>query len=171
MYHVLVDIARSRAYWLFLITLGISLEGVALYYQYALEYWPCVLCIHVRILVFGIILVAGVALCLRRSRLLRSLMHVLMSLLMAVLVERAWILIGVERGTIEGSCSMDSGLPGWLALDRWFPFLFKIWEPCGYTPELLAGITMAEALLVLFSLLLAVSVILTLASVRDRRGA
>ena len=37
-------------YWLALIVLGVSMEISALIYQYLLEYWPCVLCIHVRIL-------------------------------------------------------------------------------------------------------------------------
>jgi len=32
---------------------------------------------------------------------------------------------------------MESGLSGWFALDEWMPLVFKVWEPCGYTPELL----------------------------------
>lgn len=42
---------------------------------------------------------------------------------------------------------MDLGLPAWLALDDWLPWLFEVQTSCGYTPELPLGITMAEALL------------------------
>ncbi len=170
MLNALAAIARSSTYWLLLFALGVILEAVALFYQYELEYWPCVICIHVRVwvLVFSLIAIAGIF--TRRIWPLRSLMHALVTIIMAILVERSWNLLGVERGTIEGSCSMASGLPNWFALDVWFPAMFKVWEPCGYTPELMFGITMAEALLVLFIGLLLVSALLTLASLRDKRA-
>jgi disulfide bond formation protein DsbB len=59
---------------------------------------------------------------------------------------------------------MESGLPDWFALDVWFPKLFKVWEPCGYTPELLFGITMAEGLLVFSVVMVLVTVTLTIAT-------
>jgi disulfide bond formation protein DsbB len=59
---------------------------------------------------------------------------------------------------------MDSGLPGWFALDVWFPKLFKVWEPCGYTPELLFGVTMAEGLVLFSVTMVAVSVTLAVAT-------
>jgi disulfide bond formation protein DsbB len=76
-----------------------------------------------------------------------------MALLMGGMLERSWQLLGTERGWIFGSCNMDAGLPAWFALDRWFPAVFEVKDACGYTPELLFGVTMAEALL-LFSLTL-----------------
>ncbi|MDH3971388.1 MAG: disulfide bond formation protein B, partial [Gammaproteobacteria bacterium] len=53
--------------------------------------------------------------------------------------------------------------PSWFALDQWFPAMFKVWEACGYTPELLFGVTMAEALLVLSIMLVAMGTLLILA--------
>lgn len=170
MLNILTTIAQSRVYWLLLLVLGIILEAVALFYQYKLDYYPCVLCIHVRVWVLAFILIAVVAVVVYRSWPLRSLMHVATTLIMAILAERSWNLLGVERGTIEGSCSMESGLPGWLALDEWFPVVFKVWEPCGYTPELLLGITMAEALLALFAGLFCISAMLTLTSLLNRHS-
>lgn len=169
MLNLLTVIARSRGYWLALVALGVSFEAVALYYQYGLGYLPCMLCIHVRILVLAFTLVAVMAVFMCRFWPLRNLMHALVTGIMALLLERSWHLFGVERGTIEGSCSMESGLPNWFALDAWFPAMFKIWEPCGYTPELVFGITMAEALLVLSAGLLLFSTLLTLVSLNDRR--
>jgi len=142
---------------------GIFLESSALYYQYVLDYMPCVLCIHVRILVLAIIILALLALRLRHLTTALLSTHILMTAVLASLFERSYQLLGVERGFIFGSCSMDSGLPSWFALDTWLPSLFKIWEACGYTPELLFGITMAEALIALSSVLLLVSGILSAA--------
>jgi disulfide bond formation protein DsbB len=143
---------------------GLSLEAVALYYQYALDYYPCVLCIHARIWVLGFVLVALLALFVRRFRYLRILMHGLTVVLSIGLLERAWMLLGTERGIVEGSCNFESGLPAWFALDQWFPTLFKVWEACGYTPELLFRVTMAESLVLLGAAALLVSVTMAVAS-------
>jgi len=156
----LLTAGNSAWYWLTLLVLGLAMESVALIYQYALDYGPCVVCIHVRIWVLGIILVALPALLLRRIHFLHRVAHLLAPIMMAGLLERSWLLLGIERGTVEGSCSFDSGLPPWFALDQWFPAIFKVQEACGYTPELVFGITMAEALVVLAAGLLLVTVTL-----------
>ncbi len=155
-------IARGPAWWLGLIALGVAMEATALYYQYALDYYPCVLCIHVRIWTLGVIVLALIALAVRRRPLLRLLAHGLTTVLMAGLLERSWRLLGTERGFIEGSCTFDAGLPPWFALDRWLPWMFQVQDACGYTPELLFGVTMAEALTVLAATLLVFSAALTL---------
>ena len=160
----LAAIGAGAWYWLAILATGLSLEAVALYYQYALDYYPCVLCIHVRIWVLGFVLAALLALFVRSFRYLRTLMHGLTVVLSLGLLERAWMLLGIERGTVEGSCSFDSGLPAWFALDQWFPALFKVWEACGYTPEILFGITMAEGLVVFGVAALLVSATMAVAS-------
>jgi len=163
----LAVIGAGAWYWLAILVTGLSLDAVALYYQYGLDYYPCVLCIHVRIWVLGFVLVALLALFVRSFRYLRTLMHGLTVVLSIGLLERAWMLLGIERGSVEGSCSFESGLPDWFALDQWFPALFKVWEACGYTPELLFGVTMAESLVLLGAVALLVSVTMTVASLSE----
>jgi len=165
----LAETGRSPAYWGILALIAMTMEATALFYQYRLDYWPCVLCIHVRIWVLGLLATALFGLGVRHHRRLRVLAHALVAGTGAGLLERSLKLLGVERGTLEGSCSMDSGLPPWFALDQWFPWMFKVWEPCGYTPELPLGITMAEALVAFSALLLAMALSLTLAALGDRR--
>lgn len=143
----LTCLSRSRWYWLGLITLGIGMEAVALFYQYALEYSPCVLCIHVRIWVLALILVGILGFLTRKSAGMNKLNHLLTLGVSIGFAERSWRTLAVERGWIIDTCSMDSGLPNWFALDKWLPAVFQPWEPCGYTPELLFNITMAEGLM------------------------
>ncbi len=139
---------ETGAYWLVFLLLGLAMEGVALFYQYKLDYAPCVICIHIRIWTAALILVAISGLLVHKSRIGILTSQLLMLVVSIGLLERSWLLLGIERGFVEGSCSMDSGLPSWFALDKWWPTVFEVMEPCGYTPELLFGITMAEALLV-----------------------
>lgn len=160
-------IGTSPLYWLGLLILVLALEGVALFYQYRLDYWPCVLCIHVRIWLAVLGLVALVMLILRRAPVAG---HLATGVIGVGLLERSWLLLGTERGFIEDAgCGMDLGLPAWLALDDWLPWLFEVQTSCGYTPELLFGITMAEALLLFSALATLAGVTLAVATVRPAR--
>ncbi len=155
--------SHGRGWWLFLLLLGLGLEATALYYQYGLDEPPCVLCIHVRIGVLLMMLAALIGL-LGAGRLA----HLLNLLVQAWLIERSWQLLAIERGWSFGECDMLLGTPDWLPLDRWFPLIFEVKTACGYTPLLPGGVSMAEALMGLLSLLGLVSLLLTAFSFRQR---
>ena len=157
------SLAHSRSYWVVLLLVALTMIGVALYYQYALEELPCVLCIHTRIWVSALILIALFALTFRREWLVVT-MHGLSVVCAAGLLERSYQLLGTERGFIFSDCGFDLGLPAWLALDKWLAPLFRVETSCGYTPELFAGITMAEGLMALSTILLLISLTLTMAA-------
>ncbi|MBY4676005.1 disulfide bond formation protein B [Marinobacterium arenosum] len=165
---MLNSLSRSSGYWLLLILLVLAMEGIALFYQYVLDYGPCVLCVQIRIWLLALGLVGVLALLLKGSRGGRLFSHLASTVVAVGLLERSWNTLAVERGWLEGACDMDVGLPDWFALDRWLPALFEPWEPCGYTPELLFGITMAEGLILFSATLLLVSAALTLTTLRQR---
>lgn len=155
--------SRRVLYWWVLIVLGLASEGVALFYQHVLEYGPCPLCIHTRILVLAFILVACAALIVRAIPMVR-IFHLLNTGIMLWLCERTYMLLGTERGFVLTECGVDSGLPAWFALDEWFPPLFKVMESCGYTPQMPFGVSMAEALSVFFPTLLLISLLMLIGS-------
>ena len=159
----LQKIAHSRWYWLALVALGLSFIAVALYYQYALEESPCVMCIQVRIWMLCLTLVAFNAYVLN-NRWINHIAHILTVVIAVGLLDRSYQLLGTERGFVFGDCGFDLGLPSWLPLDTWFPELFRVHSSCGYTPELIFGITMAEALIVFSVTFLLVSLTLTIMS-------
>ena len=167
MFTRLIELSQQRLYWLLLVTAGIALEAGALFYQYALDEWPCVLCIHIRIWIFAFIIVGVLALFLTRSRLAMRVMHGLTLGLMIGLLERSYQVLAVERGWVFGDCGMDLGLPpwlSWLALDQWMPWLFEVQTTCGYTPLIAFNISMAEVLMVVSVLLAAMSAAMFVAS-------
>jgi disulfide bond formation protein DsbB len=156
-------VVENKWYWLALLALGLSMEAVALLYQHGFKEDPCVLCIQVRLWVLCLIVVALLALAVRRAWFYR-LAQLLTIVIFAGLLERSWQLFGTERGFLYGDCGFDLGLPAWLALDEWFPAVFRVETSCGYTPELLFGITMAEALLVMSGVLLLAALVIMAAS-------
>lgn len=147
------DLGQRRLYWTGLVLLGLGLEGAALYYQYALDEWPCVLCIHIRIWILGFILTGIVGLLFIYSIHLIRLLHAISVVATVGMLERSYQVLAVERGWIFGDCAMELGMPDWFALDKWLPSVFEVQTSCGYTPYILFNITMAEILLVVSVLL------------------
>jgi disulfide bond formation protein DsbB len=161
--------SHRRLYWILLIIFGLSLEATALYYQYLLDEWPCVLCIHIRIWILAFIVLAFLSLLVGNHRWLTPVFHLINTAIMVGFVERSWQTLAVERGWVFGDCDMESGLPPWFALDQWFPSIFEVQTACGYTPLVVFNITMAELLLVFSSLLLGVSLVLLAVSLRGEK--
>ena len=149
----LTRLSRQRRYWLALVLIGVTLEVGALYYQYVLDEWPCVLCIHVRIWLSGIVLLGLLAMILPDSPWTLRILHALNLGLMIGLLERSWQVLAVERGWVFGDCSMELGMPDWFALDRWLPAIFEVQTTCGYTPLVVFDISIAEIMMVVSVLL------------------
>jgi disulfide bond formation protein DsbB len=153
----LKDIAHSRWYWLVYIVGGVSLIAIALYFQYARDELPCVMCIQIRLWFSLLIIVSFIGLLARRIKAINALVQGSIVFIAVGLMERSYKLLGTERGFWDGHCGFDIGLPTWFAVDKWLPWLFRVETTCGYTPEILFGITMAETLMVMSVALLIVS--------------
>ncbi len=162
MLDTLARITRSAYWWLALLLYGFTSEAVALFYQHVLGEWPCVLCIQMRLWMVLLISIALLVLVLRRYTAAILTGQLLVVVAATGMLERSWQLLGTERGFLEGDCGFDLGLPAWFRPDQWLPALFEVQTSCGYTPELLFGITMAEALIVTSALLLLVALVLML---------
>lgn len=161
----LKDISHSQWYWLAYIFVGLNLLASALYFQYLLNEPPCVVCIQIRLWISLLVIVAIVGLFVRDHKIMSMFANLATMLIAAVLTERSYLLLGTERGFIFADCGFDLGLPAWVAIDQWLPWLYGIEVSCGYTPEILFGTTMAEMLMVMSVVFLLVSFIVFLASI------
>ena len=137
----------SRWYWLALALFGITLLGVALYYQYALGDEPCQVCIHARLWVVAFTLIALIMLVIPQTSLPRVVGNMGVLIAGVGLFERARYLYRLENGIGDGSCQFQLGMPDWFAVDRWMPWLFEVRNLCSFTPEMLFGLSMAETLM------------------------
>jgi disulfide bond formation protein DsbB len=141
-------VTRSPLFWVVVFLICTLMEGTALYYQYVLEYDPCVLCVQIRgcillIMIASVIGIFGAS--WKPSRLIAHLLGLFGS---GLFLERSYQTLGVEKGFIEGSCTLSGGFPNWIPLNELWPAVFEPLELCGYTPLLPMGISMAEALIV-----------------------
>ena len=150
---IVLSLLTSKGYWLLLAFLGFFMQGVALYYQYVVGDEPCQICIHTRIWVAAFALLGLVMCVMQRIRLVDIIGHVLAVGCMMGLWERCWYLFNIENGKGQGSCEFFLGFPDWFALDKWFPAMFEVRNLCGFTPELMWGVSMAQCLIVVSSAL------------------
>ena len=164
----LKDLSHSHWYWGLALLTGVSLLVIALIYQYVFDERPCLLCIQVRLWVSVFIIVSFIGLLVRHNRVMNSISHLSIVLIAVALVDRSYQLLGTERGFIFGDCGFDLGLPSWFAIDEWLPSVYYVQTSCGYTPEIIFGITMAESLMVFSVALLLVSACVCLASFLKR---
>lgn len=151
------NMSHSHWYWSAYIVAVLVLLTAALYFQFVREELPCLMCIQVRLLVSLLVIVAFTGLFSRHNRAINSIAHLSVVMIAAALTERSYQLLGTERGFVFGDCGFDLGLPGWFAIEDWLPWLYRVETSCGYTPEIIFGITIAESLMVLSVLLLLLS--------------
>ena len=161
----LQNMSQSNWYWLVYIIGGLTLLAVALFFQYSLEKAPCAMCIQVRLWFSLFVIVSIVGLLTRTNRIMNAVANLSIVIIAIGATERAYQLLGTERGFIFSDCGFDLGLPAWLPVDQWLPWLYRVETLCGYTPELFFGITMAELLIVISGLLLLLSSAVFIASI------
>lgn len=160
----LKSIGQSHWYWLLYIISGLTLLAAALFYQHILDELPCVACIQVRIWLSLFVVVSFVGLLARHNRVVNIVSNISIILIAIGLTERSYLLLGTERGFVFSDCGFNLGLPAWFAIDEWLPWMYRVETSCGYTPEIVFGITMAEALMLLSVCLLVVSCCISLAA-------
>ena len=160
------QLMQGKLFWITLILLGFSLEGLAYYYQYVLEEPPCILCIHFRLLVVLMIVFSLLGVLLKSSKAGNVFASATLLLVFGGMAERSYQLLGTERGFINGECAATLNFPNWIAVDQWFPSFFAPWTSCGYTPKLIFDITMAEALMVFSVVMTILAIGMLAASVR-----
>lgn len=138
-----------------IVGLGMAMWAVALFYQYVMGDAPCVLCVHVRAWLTGVILCALLGCAARGKPLSMGGAAVLTFIPAIIFLDKTYSVYAVEAGIKASGCQFDAGFPSWLALDDWAPALFAPQGLCGTTPDLLFGFTMGQGLLGVAILLLA----------------
>lgn len=164
----LSDLPSHYGYWLTFSLIGLALLLAALYYQHILNEQPCVVCVQIRLWISLLIIASIASLLLRQFRAGNIFANLVVFITAVGLIERSYLLLGTERGFIFADCGFDLGLPIWLAVEEWLPWLYRVETSCGYTPEIIFGITMAEALMAMSVLLFVVSACVLVTSILIR---
>jgi len=147
------DWAEQRWAWALLFASALILELIALYFQYAMDLKPCIMCIYQRTAVFGLLFAAMLPLLKNNS----------MTRLLAFIgwgVSAIWgMLIAIEHVDIQTatnpffvSCEIVPNFPSFLPLHTMLPNLFAATGDCGNIDWQLFGMSMPQWMIVVFAL-------------------
>jgi disulfide bond formation protein DsbB len=161
-------LVADRRAWALLAVSAVTLELVALWFQYGMQLDPCVKCVYERLAVFGIALAGLIGLSRPAALWIRVPAYGLW------LLSAGWGLrLAVEHVAIQQdpqlalSCTFAAEFPAWARLDEWLPWLF---QPTGYCDDVQwqwLSLSMAQWMVVVFAVYL---LILAVVVVIDARG-
>ncbi len=127
------DLSTNKNAWLLLAVSALGLELAALFFQYALELKPCIMCIYQRVAIWGIFL-AGILVYLGHQQVLVRIIGYALWGTSAI-----WgLLIAIEHVEMQTSttsflfgCEIIPNFPTWAPLHEWLPALFAATGDCG----------------------------------------
>ncbi|PSJ48213.1 disulfide bond formation protein DsbB [Zobellella endophytica] len=150
--------SRSRFAWA-LLTLGTTLLLlIALFFQYALGYQPCVMCVYQRAALVVVIAAGLLGWLAPRSPVLASSAMLIWLAASADGFLLAWEHVGYQLNPSPfNQCSSFAEFPAWLPLDSWLPALFFPTGDCADVDWSLLGWSMPQWLMGIFAVLAALA--------------
>ncbi|KAA9001783.1 disulfide bond formation protein DsbB [Affinibrenneria salicis] len=155
--------SRGRSAWLLMALTTLALELVALYFQYAMQLQPCVLCIYQRCALFGVMgasLLGAVA----PSTPLRYPAIVLWIYSAWQGLQLAWQHTNIQlHPSPFVTCDFFVSFPSWLPLDKWLPAVFSATGDCSVRQWQFLTLEMPQWMMVIFAAYLIVALLVLIA--------
>ncbi len=139
--------SKRRSAWFALAASALLLEACALYFQYALDLQPCVMCVYIRLAVLGLLAAALVGAIAPARPAVQFLGFAGWAAAAAegLILSRELIVIQ-EAGpySLEVTCSFLPRFPAWMPLHEWFPAFLMPTGSCTDDVWQFLGLSMAQ---------------------------
>ncbi|MCL1143070.1 disulfide bond formation protein DsbB [Shewanella gaetbuli] len=142
---------QNRLSWLLLFFSGLALQLSALFFQYVMEYDPCVMCVYIRVAVLGIMLSGLVGALFPKLWILRFIAMI------GWIVSAIWgAKLAFELNDMQvnpnpfATCSFFPEFPEFMPLDKWLPEVFSPTGMCGESVWSFLSLTMVQWTMVAF---------------------
>ncbi|MCE9687423.1 MULTISPECIES: disulfide bond formation protein DsbB [Shewanella] len=147
--------AHTRNAWLILTLSALALEVAALSFQYLMKLDPCVMCIYQRLAVFGLLGAGLMGLVAPGNLLCRCLAALVWGISASWGLKIALALVALQTDPSPfATCAFLPEFPSWMPLHQWLPSVFMPTGMCTDIPWMFMGVTMAQWMVVAFSLYL-----------------
>ena len=163
--------AEQRWAWVALMSSALVLELVALYFQYAMDLAPCIMCIYQRTAVFGVLFAALLPM-LHNNAVTRLIGFAAWG------VSAIWgLLIAIEHVDIQtasnpffASCEIVPNFPSFMPLHQWLPSIFAATGDCGNIDWEFLDMSMPQWMIVIFSIYTAIFGLVLFSRLVAKRG-
>mgnify|MGYP000458414810 CR=1 FL=1 len=151
---ILSDLTTNSKPWFLLAISALALELSALFFQYALDLAPCIMCVYQRVAIAAIFLAGLTGFLGCRFLIARVLAHVLWAVgaIWGLLIALEHVEIQENAGSLFYSCDFFPNFPTWAPLHEWIPFLFDATGDCGDINWQFLGYSMPQWMVVVYGL-------------------
>lgn len=147
------NLATQKKPWALLALTALALELCALYFQYAMDMKPCIMCIYQRVAIWAIFFAGVIVYFAPQQLILRLVGYGLWG------TGAIWgLLIALEHVEMQSgtlslffTCDFVPNFPSWAPLHEWIPFLFEASGDCGEISWQFLGYSMPEWMVVVYS--------------------
>lgn len=149
----LSNLTTNKNAWLFLTISAVGLELCALFFQYALDLKPCIMCIYQRLTIFSIIVAGIVGIIGCRFLVARIVAYVFWGTgaIWGTLLAIEHVEMQNNSGSLFFSCEFTPNFPSWAPLHEWIPFLFEATGDCGEISWQFLSYSMPQWMIVVYA--------------------
>lgn len=147
------DLTTNNKAWLLLAVSAIGLELCALFFQYALDLKPCIMCVYQRLAIGAIILAGVIGAVGHRLWFARVVAYILWGTgaIWGGLLAIEHVEMQSNNGSLFFSCEFIPNFPSWAPLHEWIPFLFEATGDCGEISWQFLGYSMPQWMIVVYA--------------------
>jgi len=168
----LSELTSNSKLWLWLALSALALELCALFFQYAMDLAPCIMCVYQRVTITAILLAGVVGFTGCRFLITRLIAYGLWATgaIWGLLLALEHVEIQANAGSLFFSCDIFPNFPTWAPLHQWLPFLFEATGDCGDINWQFVGYSMPQWMVVVYGLYtLAFTVVIVNRLIREKR--
>ena len=150
----LSDLTTRSKPWLLLALSALVLELIALFFQYAMDLAPCIMCIYQRVAICAIILAGLVGFAGYRFLVMRIFAYGLWATgaIWGLFIALEHVEKQTNAGSLFFSCDIFPNFPTWAPLHNWLPFMFEATGDCGDINWQFLGYSMPQWMVVVYGL-------------------
>jgi disulfide bond formation protein DsbB len=148
----LSNLTTNSTPWLLLGLSALGLELCALFFQYAMDLAPCIMCVYQRVAICAIILAGFIGFWGCKYLIARVIAYGLWSTgaIWGLLIALEHVEIQANSGSLFFSCDIIPNFPTWAPLHEWIPALFEATGDCGAISWQFLGYSMPQWMIVVY---------------------
>jgi disulfide bond formation protein DsbB len=148
------ELTTAPKAWLCLAFTAFGLEAVALYFQYALDLAPCIMCVYQRLAILALAF-AGILGAISAKYIVGRVISFALwatASIWGLIIAIEHVDMQANSGSLFYSCEFIPNFPSWAPLHQWFPLLFEATGDCGEISWQLLGFSMPQWMVAIFGL-------------------
>ncbi len=160
----LSNLTTNKKSWLVLALSAFALELCALFFQYAMDLAPCIMCVYQRVAICAIILAGFIGFWGNKFLIARVIAYCLWSTgaIWGLLIALEHVEMQANSGSLFFSCDFMPNFPTWAPLHQWIPTLFEATADCSEVSWQFLGYSMPQWMIVAYAAYTAAFVLILL---------